>query len=128
MNGDQAEGLRSLVEQIKEGGPEIDAAHGRMMDVPTLKSIIRTEIDGEGRSLKIPVYGWFEGKFYEQGKASKPPQSAIVPILRSALVTLLSADKRLAFQMSGDDKDGFLAALAFQKRAMEQAESALREL
>jgi hypothetical protein len=113
MSGDQAQGLRSLVDQIKAGGDEVEGAHGRL--------ILGVDQGSTRGSYSETAYQWADGIWREN---PDPVSNSI----RVALVNLLAADKRLVFQMSGDDKDGFLSAMAFQKKAMEAAETALEAI
>ncbi len=65
----------SLVDQIKAGGPEVEAAHGRLAGRYYSSPSQAPSVDIRSVSF-VPIDGWFDGKFYEGGKEVTAPQWA----------------------------------------------------
>lgn len=114
---DQAEGLRELADKIREGGSEVEAAHGRLEDITEYR------IMGIDPSSK---HGRRDFSRYRPGPLIADTRDREI---RSALVNLLAADKRWDFVLKADvEIDEVGSVKEFRKRAMDEAEKALGDV
>lgn len=120
---DQAQGLRELAEKIREGGSEVEGAHGRLM---------RRLDDLPGRPIK-PYRFETTTTHHVSTDGIEERFDTVVNIVeddppspfRAALVELLAADRRLAFAHLRNDDEATDRARQFQRKAMEAADRVL---